>query len=1437
MKTPPRVGLLVLFIAISTIATAQTSISKPSGTTIISSTGSSSNWARAGGDVFTVRNGSWSTYHNCVYYGFGSTIANVIDGHNQNGCSSGKSTLSFNPGVSNLSGGIAVFNGYTNYYWVGFGTYTSTVRLTITFTDTLGNPLTLVNTGSYVLYKITQNFRVKYQLESYSPFSGTYVGAINLYDYANTSDGASQICTSLTLDDKFYQETTTATATNAGPVCSGNNVLMTATGGATSTSYVWSQYGSSSSFPNSNSFNLSPTGTANVRMKVVATGNLGCKDSAVTVVRLLDTAVEINVKGNGINIADGNTTTSIADNTDMGTTAPAVPLTKSFKVYNLGNQALKLNSASSTSAAFAVSGISFPYNIAPHDSVTLNLVFTPPSAGLYTTTLSINNQDCNEGVYDFTVIGTGGTCDTFKEIDIRGKFQSITSGSSSTSLNNNTDMGNIVETATGTVTFKIHNTRTSNLTINGISFSGGNASLFSVSGLSFPATIAGGDSASFAVTCNPLTLGVKATTVVVSNNDCDEYSYTFGIKATDICNTLREINLQGNGISIASGSSSTAINNNTDFGSTIPGGTITNTFTIQNTGSAGLIVSSVSLTGADASQFSPGSISTPFTIAGGSSMTFNVNFNPSSAGSKNAGISVVSNDCDEGTYTYAIHGSASSVKVVSITKPSGTTITPASADTRAWAMNSGSYWTFRNSNWKTWSQCTYWGYHDTIAAVINGYNTSASCSGLSDLYYSSGSSSLSAGKLVYTGSTYYYFLNNGGGFTLSSVPVRLTLRVTDTLGNALPLVRSGSISLLKITANYRVSYFLEAQSPSNAWGVSSGVYMGAIDLFNVMNTDPGSIICTSINPDQFYQVTTVAAAYNFGPYCASSAARIKADGGSSYKWTGPSGFTAYRNDTSFYAYGFPQNSRFAVEVTGFLGCKDSTSTVVVIRDTGSHATVTGNGNPISNGSTGISTSNNTNIGAALVGNSTSKSFTVSNSGSTTLTINSMAITGAGASSFSFNGITLPKNLSVSANTSFNVTFTPASTGVKSATVVLYTNSCSDDTFTFAIEGSTVKCDSTNPPATAPGMHKSSIVQTSAGGWTCYCDSAGKLLLSLKLGGTGAVIADTAVSMKISTPLAIHYPKNTGFIKSDSGFVVWNRTWDVKPKTQPSSQVPVRYFFLQSMVDSINQALMNKGQVPLPTNDSIYFWKVTNTSLGSHPGVPGIFLPDIKLIRGGMGYTSDTTWKDGSFGSNLYAEIKVSSFSGGGGGGGSFGLTPLPFEFLDLTAVQLGRKVKLNWYVENSCDVDHFVLTRSRDGRHFETFSSLPAQPGMQQYLSADDADFHADGYYYYQVLQVNSGGGILRSKIAVLNFSQESQAQVAVWPNPAAGILNLSFNNPDRQTMQILVRDASGKTVAEWNSNAAWMQQNIGAWQNGFYLISVYDNQKKLQGTVKVFKN
>jgi len=464
--------------------------------------------------------------------------------------------------------------------------------------------------------------------------------------------GSQSVCSGTVVRTFTIQNSGTASLT-----ISSVNISGTSAADFSVTSAPSSPVASSGSTTFQVTFNPSATGARNATITV---NNDDCDEAAYDfAITGTGTDPEINVQGNSVSIADGDVTPSSADHTDFGSQSTCSgTITRTFTIQNTGTSNLTISSVNITgtnAADFSV--ISAPSSLVTSSgSTTFQVEFTPSALGARNATITVNNNDCDEAAYDFAITGKGAD----PEANVQGNSVSIADGDATPSSADHTDFGS-QSVCSGTIvrTFTVQNSGTAGLTISSVNITGTNAADFSVT--SAPASpVAASGSATFQVTFNPSATGARDATVTINSDDCDEANYDFAITGTG---TDPEINVQGNSVTIADGDVTPTTTDHTGFGSQAAcSGTITRTFTIQNTGTANLTVSSVNITGTHAADFSVNSApASP--VAASSSATFQVTFNPSATGARNATVTITNNDCDESAYDFAITGTGTDPEI------------------------------------------------------------------------------------------------------------------------------------------------------------------------------------------------------------------------------------------------------------------------------------------------------------------------------------------------------------------------------------------------------------------------------------------------------------------------------------------------------------------------------------------------------------------------------------------------------------------------------------------------------------------------------------------------------------------------------------------------------------------------------------------------------
>lgn len=125
-----------------------------------------------------------------------------------------------------------------------------------------------------------------------------------------------------------------------------------------------------------------------------------------------------------------------------------------------------------------------------------------------------------------------------------------------------------------------------------------------------------------------------------------------GVSGTCVAIALPEARLVGNSIEITTGANSPTTTNDTDFEDVCSASPVTKTFTLENTGTGDLTISTIN------SSNPAFSISnTPLTtITSGNSTTIDVTFTPTANSTVTSTITISNNDCDEAAYTFVVQG-------------------------------------------------------------------------------------------------------------------------------------------------------------------------------------------------------------------------------------------------------------------------------------------------------------------------------------------------------------------------------------------------------------------------------------------------------------------------------------------------------------------------------------------------------------------------------------------------------------------------------------------------------------------------------------------------------------------------------------------------------------------------------------------------------------
>ncbi|WP_406684401.1 choice-of-anchor D domain-containing protein [Seonamhaeicola sp. MEBiC1930] len=133
---------------------------------------------------------------------------------------------------------------------------------------------------------------------------------------------------------------------------------------------------------------------------------------------------EIETQGNSVEIVDGDTTPSSADDTDYGTANIGTQITKTFTINNSGTVDLNISSISlSNTTDFSITGTVYSSPVAASNSTTFTVTFNSVSVGTKNCDITINNDDSDEGTYLFRI--EANAVQNFFDSDNDGVYDNI----------------------------------------------------------------------------------------------------------------------------------------------------------------------------------------------------------------------------------------------------------------------------------------------------------------------------------------------------------------------------------------------------------------------------------------------------------------------------------------------------------------------------------------------------------------------------------------------------------------------------------------------------------------------------------------------------------------------------------------------------------------------------------------------------------------------------------------------------------------------------------------------------------------------------------------------------------------------------------------------------------------------------------------------------
>ena len=378
-------------------------------------------------------------------------------------------------------------------------------------------------------------------------------------------------------------------------------------------------------------------------------------------------AVDLMPSGGGsVELSDGADTVDF-DDVHVGSSG-----TRTLRIRNLGTSLLTGLAANFTGAQAADygAGVFGATTLGPGESTTVDISLNPSAAGIRNTSLEIASNDSDENPFDISLTGEG----IQPEITVEQPVATVLSDGAATIDFGSTNIAQAVVR-----TFTIRNDGTTELNGLAVSLSGPQAGEFSSGALSATA-LNPGQSATFDVTYLPGNGGGSSADLQIASNDLDENPFDIILVGTALGPEIEVEEPVGTGLE--SGVSARS------FGSVNVGQNGDLTFTIHNSGNQDLSGLAVSFSGLNPTDFSatgPGQT----TLAAGGSTTVTVSFAPQATGPRSATMSIASNDHNENPFEITLSGTGVSpeIGVDLVGQVSGGSVLYGSSSTILWQVN------------------------------------------------------------------------------------------------------------------------------------------------------------------------------------------------------------------------------------------------------------------------------------------------------------------------------------------------------------------------------------------------------------------------------------------------------------------------------------------------------------------------------------------------------------------------------------------------------------------------------------------------------------------------------------------------------------------------------------------------------------------------------
>jgi hypothetical protein len=314
----------------------------------------------------------------------------------------------------------------------------------------------------------------------------------------------------------------------------------------------------------------------------------------------------------------------------FGNVPVGTSISLTIQIHNNGTSRLTLGPLILSGAGFNLANVPPDLLMAANTSSTFNVVFTPSSAGIYSGSLPLIANGVTVGSIPLSGTGTGsGTSPATPPVT--PPITPPVTSSGITVTPSSVSFGSVPSGSSISQTIQVHNNGTTRVTLGSLTLSGPG---FKLANVPSDLLMAANTSSTFSVVFSPSSAGT--------------YSGSLAIIVKGV--TVGSIPLSGTGTGSSAGSGispvtppvtspgTTVTPSSVSFGSAAVGSSISHTIQVHNNGTTRITLGLLTLSGPG---FKLANVPSDLLMAANTSLTFNVVFSPSSAGTYSGSLAII----------------------------------------------------------------------------------------------------------------------------------------------------------------------------------------------------------------------------------------------------------------------------------------------------------------------------------------------------------------------------------------------------------------------------------------------------------------------------------------------------------------------------------------------------------------------------------------------------------------------------------------------------------------------------------------------------------------------------------------------------------------------------------------------------------------------------